>query len=196
MMKALIGIVILFSALILAGPFNASKAVAPNAETKIEKRQEFRQEVKTRIEEKKATREAKLTLLRQTRIRSFWTRMKGRLLAFAARVEILIERIESRIATVKSEDPEANLIETENKLSQAKELLAETTTMISDADSLLEELLVSEDPKVAFQSFKDEIKKIKTSLSGIHRLLVSVIGDIKGLRVGQKTESVTGNSEE
>ena len=45
-------------------------------------------------------------------------------------------------------------------------------------------MLENDDPKEAFLVIKNTIKEIKSDLVEVHQLLVHLIGDIKGLRVG------------
>ena len=64
-----------------------------------------REELKDRLEVKKATREAQLTQLKLKIINNYWDMMEKRLSAAITRLEKLLTRLESRVAKMKSEDP-------------------------------------------------------------------------------------------
>lgn len=132
---------------------------------------------------------AKLTERRQQLIRQFFTRMVKRLEAAITRLEKLISRIESRLSKLESQGEDVSKIKTE--VADAKTKLDKAKTDLEEAKTKLETVLESEDPKAAFAEVKNLIKGVKTQLIEVHRILVHVIGDIKGLRVGQITPKPT-----
>ncbi|KKQ52736.1 hypothetical protein A2865_04195 [Candidatus Woesebacteria bacterium RIFCSPHIGHO2_01_FULL_39_17] len=147
-------------------------------EVKLEERQLIR-------EEKRATREARLSEKRIERIRHFWQLLRRRLLAAVERLERLIGRIESRLAIIGGANEDLVLDDVLIQVADAKEMLAGVITNIEAADVEVETALASQEPKMAFEIVRSLVKEIKTDLMAIHRILVHVIGDIKGLRVGQ-----------
>ena len=46
-------------------------------------------------------------------------------------------------------------------------------------------IIESETPKEGFVEVKEMVGEIRESLVGVHQILVKIIGDIKGLRVGE-----------
>jgi hypothetical protein len=52
----------------------------------------------------------------------------------------------------------------------------------------VESFLDNDDPKTAFAEVREIIQQIKVNLIEVHRTLVHVIGDIKGLRVGTEVK--------
>jgi len=138
-----------------------------------------------RIGEKRASKAANLTNKRKERIMHFWEKLFRRLEKHIERLETLIERIESRLAKIKEENPKNIDIESvEEELDRAKRLLEEAKTDLAAANASLEEVLSSDDPKAAFGLIRETVKNIKTKLVEVHRTLVHLIGNIKGLRVG------------
>lgn len=144
---------------------------------------------RTPLPTKMAEIKAKLTERRQQLIRQFFTRMAKRLEAAIARLEKLIFRIESRLTKLENQDEDVSKIKTE--VADAKTKLDKAKTDLADAKTKLEDVLTNEDPKAAFAEVKNLIKGVKTQLIEVHRILVHVIGDIKGLRVGQITPKPT-----
>lgn len=153
--------------------------------------QQMKENLKERIEQKRATQEARLSQIRQERIRFFWQRLRGRLLATIERLEKLIARIESRLAKIKSANPNDNTSKVEAAIKQAKISLQQQKDKIVEADEEVEELLGSNDPKEAFKKVRKTVGEIKLALIQIHRKLVQIIRDIKGLRVGQTDNKPT-----
>lgn len=166
-----------------------TKPLAPrqNVEQKRLLIQQRRDAIKRQIEVKQATREAKLSELREKNVRLYFNRLMQRLEAHLARLEKLTERIETRLAKMKEEDPSLNTSDIEAQIAEAKVILEETEAEIIAAKANLETVLASEDPKAAFVILKDVIKEIRGQLVKVHVMLTHLIGDIKGLRVGQIT---------
>jgi len=145
-----------------------------------------REELKDRLEVKKATREAQLTQLKLKIINNYWDMMEKRLSAAITRLEKLLTRLESRVAKMKSEDPAFDSKNTELTLTQAKQKLADTKVKLETADTLFAETLKSENPKEAFPVVRKTVEEIKKDLIDTHVMLVHLIGDLKGLRVGSE----------
>ncbi len=112
--------------------------------------------------------------------------MLKRFQAAVGRLNKLIDRIESRIDKIKTEDPSKDLTNVTNQIDTAKTKLAATQTKIDTLKTDLDSILASDTPKEAFRSLVKKVVEIKKDLNSVHRILVHVIGDIKGLRVGEK----------
>lgn len=149
-----------------------------------------REEIMARIETKKATAAAKLQEKRQERIMAYYGNLSKRITATIARIEKLIERIETRLASIE-EDSGVDVTFIESQLADAKELLDQASASLLAANDTLEVVLESEDPKEAFALTRETVKEIKNNLKEVHQILVHVIGDIKGLRVGTNGTQVT-----
>ncbi|MBI4153393.1 hypothetical protein HY503_00115 [Candidatus Woesebacteria bacterium] len=144
--------------------------------------QTIRQQIQVRNEERRATMEARLTLIRRERLRNFFNRLIRRLEAAIARLERLIARIESRIAKMEGEDIDTAPIT--KQVNDAKALLADAKEELAKTKDNFEDLLSSDKPRVVFKQVRENIGNIKKMLKEVHRILVHVVGDIKGLRVG------------
>lgn len=147
-------------------------------------RQQKLEEVRSRIQEKRATRAAKLADARKIRIRALFARISERFEAAISRLTKLTDRINSRIAIIEAnEDLSLDLVE--EQIEGVDALLTEAQASLEALNLSLNLALESEDPKQAFEVIKDSTKEIKGTLVEVHSILVHVIGDIKGLRVGQ-----------
>lgn len=174
---------------VLAQDLNA--ATAPPVTVRHEKLQEIRTRVREKIEarhqliqEHRATIAAQLTERRQERVRFFFNRLTERFQAAINRLRRLIARIESRLAKIETEE-EINTIVIRITLDTAREKLDEAETALVEAQTGFEDTLINENPKEAFADVRDLVRGIKQQLVEVHRLLVHLIGDIKGLRAGQ-----------
>lgn len=178
---------ILYPATVYALPENGNtrrSEVKQMIDEKRQLRQEMLQEIRQRVRDRRATQEAKLTELRKNLIRNFWVRLKARLTAAMERLEKLIARIESRLTKIEENNEGIDTELVKEQLEDAKVKLAEAKAKCQAANDTMEDVLNSNDPKAAFGVVRDTVKDIKSDLVDVHRTLVHVIGDIKGLRVG------------
>lgn len=157
-----------------------------------EKLEEIRERVRERkeairleIQERQATRAARLAERRKEQIRLFFSRLARRIQAAINRLERLISRIKSRLNKIESENEDIETVDVRETLDEAEVKLASASAALTEAETSLEDILAAEEPKEAFTDVRDLIKGIKQQLIEIHSMLVHVIGDIKGLRVGQ-----------
>ncbi|MBI2405706.1 hypothetical protein HYV21_01485 [Candidatus Microgenomates bacterium] len=142
------------------------------------------QEARERVETRLATLSAQLAERRKELIRKFFNRMVERIEAAIERLERLIGRIERRIA--KLEAAGEDMTDVKNQVNDAKTKLGNAKDDLQDAKDGLEDILSSNDPKAAFKEVGQTIRAVVRQLVEVHRILVHVIGDIKGLRVGQE----------
>ena len=155
-------IAVLFAILLIAP--GAVSAKTPSA---VPRGRQVRQETVQRVTEK-----------RRELIREFFQRMLRRFEAMIDRLERLVQRIEARMDKIGDVD--------KTDLNRAKAKLADTQADIDALKADFEEMLTSDTPKEVFKDLGQEVRNIKKQLVEIHRLLVSIIGDLKGLRVGDE----------
>lgn len=149
-------------------------------------------EVQNRIENRKneniptlqAEKRLELREQKKKNIQTYFTQMTKRLELLISRLETLTARIESRIA--KLEAGGQNLTEEKNQINLAKTKLDKARSDLNSANSKLEEILTGNNPKQAFAEVRTLIKDLKTQLKEVHQILVHVIGNIKGLRIGSE----------
>ena len=165
--------------LVFSSPFIAQATSSP-----VPRRQLIRDQVQTRNEERKATIAARLTEIRRARIRNFFNRLTRRLEAAIDRLEKLITRIESRIAKIEEADNDIDTGPVTEQVNDAKAKLASAKADLQEVKDTFETLLTADEPREVFETVRDKITNIKDAIIEVHRLLVHVIGDIKGLRVG------------
>ncbi len=166
--------------LIFSPPFISQATSSP-----VPRRQLIREQVQTRNEERKATITARLTEVRRERIRNFFNHLVRRLEAAIVRLERLITRIESRIAKIEEADEDIDTAPITEQVNDAKTKLGSAKTELQEVKDVFETLLTTDSPKEVFETVREKIMNIKDALIEVHRILVHVIGDIKGLRVGQ-----------
>lgn len=160
-------------------------------EVRLEKLEQFRDQLRLRreaireqIQERRVTIRARISEVRKERIRHIFNRLIKRFEAAITRLEKLISRIESRLDKIEAANEDIDTSSIRDELDKAKDSLASAKTAIAEAKASLEDILSSEDPREAFGVVRDLIKEIKTELVEVHRILVHVIGNIRGLRVG------------
>ena len=163
-----------------------------SAQKRIEHLQQIREKIELHQaaqeqlrETRRATVEARINTRRMALIRSFFDKMAKRFEAAIARLNKLIARIESRIAKIEAENEEIDTAQVKVDLETAKEKLSSASAALDDVKASLDEILLSDNPKESFANVKDLIKEIKYALVDVHRSLAHLIGDIRGLRVGQ-----------
>jgi hypothetical protein len=133
-------------------------------------------------EENRASVAAKLTETHRNRIRGLYGVLSNRLQAAVERLDTLIQRIQSRIDQLSAEGVDVVIIQ--NQLDEAEILLDEANANLQAVNTSFEDVLNSDDPKEAFVIMKDELTSVKNDLIEVHKLLVDIIDDIKGLRIG------------
>ncbi|EKE06289.1 MAG: hypothetical protein ACD_19C00021G0021 [uncultured bacterium] len=144
-----------------------------------------RQEIRVMIEEKKVERIEKLNAIRRERIMNYSNKMIVRLEATIERFEKLITRIEERVTKIKLENNNINVTSTKTILNEAKQKLALVKSDIVTLKENLNSITIADEPKVEFEKVRETLKGIQNDLKDIHSKLVRLIGDIKGLRVGE-----------
>lgn len=154
-----------FASVVLAASVFLSFTPLVSAEGKF---QTARQEVK----ERSATKEAQ----RKSTITKFFNNMVERLQVAEDRLNKILERIESRVAKIKSGNPSRDLTKVDADIAAVKTLLANTQTKI---DAL------KASPVESLKTVKEDASGIKKDLQTAKRLLSQIIGQIQGLRVGE-----------
>jgi exonuclease VII large subunit len=148
------------------------------------KRNTIRETIRTRIETKKATIAARLTARKQARVQSRWRKLNVRLGAVISRLEKLIGRIESRVAKISASGEEIDTTNVEAQLAEARAILEQAEVDLEAANSLLAEVLASDNPSLSFTVIKDTVKEIRGEIIEAHKMLVLTLREIRGLRVG------------
>ena len=144
-----------------------------------------RETVREEIREKTATVQAFLRERKQEIVRNRFNRLTRRLEAAFNRLYRLISRIESRLAKVEQEDENINTTLIKKDIASAKEKLDQAGIQLENVKTKMNEIIESETPKEGFVEVKEMVGEIRESLVGVHQILVKIIGDIKGLRVGE-----------
>ncbi|HTK03188.1 MAG TPA: CorA family divalent cation transporter [Alphaproteobacteria bacterium] len=127
----------------------------------------------------------KVSDLRKQIVTNFFNNMVERLQAAEDRLNKILERIESRVAKIKDQNPSKDLTKINNDIAFVKTKLAETQTKINTLKTDFEKMITSDSPKESFKNVKEEVQNTKRSLQEIRRELSQIIGEIKGLHVGE-----------
>jgi len=139
---------------------------------------------RTISQEKIGTVQARLNARKKELIKNYFQVMTRRLEAAISRLNRLITRIELRMAKIEVNNEDIDTKPIKKQVQEGKDKLQTATDKLNEAKTKIDEVLDSETPKKAFAEVRDIIKEIKQILIDVHRILVKVIGDIKGLRVG------------
>lgn len=150
------------------------------------------------ILEKQATRQAenreRISERVREQVKALFGRTELRFLAAITRQEKIISRIESRLLKIETENPDLDLSPIQEELLINKIKLNEAKQALSEVSISLEAILDSEDPKSEFIHLKNLLEEIKSELIIIHQNLVHLIGEIRGLRVGN-SETASSSAE-
>jgi len=141
----------------------------------------------TARQEKIATIEARLNLRKKEIIKNYFRIMTKRLEAAINRLNKLIARIESRITKIEANDKTINTKVIKKDLTEAKGQLATASAKLNEMTTKMETVVESNTPKEDFTKVKSTADEISQILVKVHQTLVKVIGDIKGLRVGNSS---------
>jgi len=150
-------------------------------------RQETQEEVRSGLEGKDATLINKIDARKQETIRNNFGFIVRRFQAAVNRLGKIVIRIESRIAKIEEENSKINLTAVKKELVEIKESLNKSSQQIEKAQMEMEKTLTSNSPKQAFEEIKEMTDEIKKELIKNHQALSKIIGEIKGLRLGQTT---------
>lgn len=143
-----------------------------------------RNELRTsNMEQKREEVRNRLTEVRKERILKNYEIINTRITAAIERLETLIERIEERVAIIATEEG-VDVSEINSKISEAKALLLEAQVDLEAVMASKEDSLDTDDPLDSYEVMRSEIEDIKSTLKQVHSILVLIIGDVKGLRVG------------
>lgn len=143
---------------------------------------------KLQREEKREEIKNKITTVKRERIRSSYGKMVIRIESITTRIEKLTLKIEERLQKISDSDENIDTTVIQDSLDKAKQILDDTKMQTSKLSDNLETMLASENPTEVMKNIKDSIKTIKDNLKEVHEILVSVIGDVKGLRVGENND--------
>ena len=144
-----------------------------------------RETVREEAQERIVTAQAFLSQRKQEIIRSHFNHVTRRLEAAVNRLYLLINRIESRVAKIEAVDESLDTELIKADIASAKEKLDQATIQLGNVKTKMEEVIDSETPKEDFVEVREMVSEIRENLIGVHQILVKVIGDIKGLRVGE-----------
>lgn len=161
---------------------------AQDLPTPTAKSRPVREAIKASIEAKQVERVEKLSAVRKEKIMSFSNRMILRLEALVDRLQILIDRIDARIAKIDESGEDIDTEPIKELVDEAKAKLAVLKIQIAELKEEFGNLPDSDDPKSQFVEVREKITEVKILLKEIHAMLVGVVGDIKGLRVGNSTK--------
>lgn len=159
-----------------------------------ERLEERREAIQARIEtrqEQLATRAAEIRQRvaehRKTLIRRFFKRMLRRFQAAIERMRRLAERIEGRLN--KMEARGIDVADLRADLAEVRADLDVAAGLLNGLETTLEEALVSDDPKAAFESVRETIQETRRMLVDLHLRLVAIITQMKAIHVPESEEA-------
>lgn len=159
----------------VATPRTLFTTKAVEREQKIENRMEKR-------DERIASREAKLDARKQTivdRILALARRMLERAHRRIERLDNIWARIESRIEKIKTSGKDVSSLDP--LVSDVKTKHQAALDAITTAETKLQALVGTNDPKAAVAAFRDSFKTVKDAIKAYHQAIVAVIRKMKEL---------------
>lgn len=121
-----------------------------------------------------STREEKVE-----KVRLHWLTMYERIQKALLQEENLIKRIESRIAKLKNEGKDTT--QTERTITEAKMKLDTVKKDLATLDKKAMELDKAADQRHHIRVMMQDVKRIKASIMGVHKLLQTTIPVLKGM---------------
>jgi len=134
-------------------------------------------------EERKEQIQAKLTEKRQERIMNLHGRIVKRVESAIERMIKLSDRILARLDVLEAEGESVESLRLE--VNSAKDLIENSGEILTGVEGIVDDMLESEDPKAVYPTIKNSVEETKDTLKDAHSILVNVITQIKGLRVGE-----------
>lgn len=138
------------------------------------KREELKKDAHGKSKEVKARIEAR----RQEKIKEAYQKLTEKVNKILARFEELITKIESRLDKL-SETQDVSSIQA--KAESAKDKIAQAKADIASLEGVGSDVASSTDPKSSFATTRQMFQDVKKELDEAHKILVSVIGDVKGI---------------
>lgn len=186
-MKKVFSLVLVASFLLVPNIVSAQDSV-DSRKTFIQKTQTTRQEVKESLASREGEKKENTGEIRKSVIKNFFVNMIRRFEAAVERLNQILARIESRVAKIKSENPSIDLARIDSQIASVKTDLGNTQVKIDTLKSDFDKAIISTNPGESFKAIKEDTTEIKKDLENIKRNLSKIIGEIKGLRVGQSKE--------
>ncbi len=131
-----------------------------------------KEELKTKIEERKQLVNSKI----DERLGDFIGKLEKRFDSAIERLEILVTRIESRIA--KMDDEDIDTTKAKELLTDAKTKIATAKTSILAIGTKADEVLAG-DVRALYPELKEVVAKAKTDVKSAHEALVLVVRELK-----------------
>lgn len=164
---------------LFVSPLHAQEATAtptPN------KGQQKRQEVQTKLGEKRATRAARLDARRQVivnRILAHARKMLNRADNMLVRMDRIWTKVESRMEKFKTAGKDFSSLN--DLVIQVGTMRQAAITATTSAQTALSALEGSNDPKSAVVAFRQNFKDVKDAFKAYKRSIVDVINSLKGM---------------
>lgn len=186
-MKKLIAVVLVTSFFVFVPLVHAEDNSTPSGSPRpfIQRVRDVRQDIKENIASREGQRQTNIAALRKDIVTNFFNMMLGRFEAAQDRLTKILTRIESRVAKIKSADPSKDLTPVDSEIASVKTALADNQTKIDTLKTDFDSAIASTTPKERFKTVFGDISTIKRDLESIRKSLSKIIGDIKGLHVGE-----------
>ncbi|MCX6725830.1 MAG: hypothetical protein NT052_00735 [Candidatus Shapirobacteria bacterium] len=136
-------------------------------------------------EEKVASIAGRLDVRKKEVIKNYFHLITTRIEAAINRLNKLVIRIESRIAKIEKSDKKIKVSSSKQQLIQAKENLASASAQLKEIENQMDIVIESNTPNEDFKKIKNMVTSLKKNLIETQKILTKVIGEIKGLQVGQ-----------
>ena len=186
-MKKLVAVVLVASFFVFVPLVHAEDNSTPSGSPRpfIQKIRDVREDIKENIATREGQRKTNIAALRKDIVTNFFNLMFGRFEAAQDRLSKILARIESRVAKIKSADPSKDLTAIDAEVASVKTALSDNQTKIDTLKTDFNNAIASTTPKERFKTVFGDISVVKRNLENIRKSLSKIIGDIKGLHVGE-----------
>ena len=156
-------------------------------------KEELIQQRKEELEQHREEFRNRLTEKKKAIVSAYEERMVNRLHAALDRLELLADRIGSRIEKVNDQVDTAKAL---ILIEEAKEKIGVLRTEVDNINTEIESLYDSDNPKTIFEEVRAKIKKIVEGIKEIHHLLVDAIKSLKAGIENETPEPDDGSDED
>lgn len=173
-------LLVLFLLTLLFTPIVQAQSPSPKTKNLMERKEE--------VKSNKNSKTKKINL--------YWTIIRERHEATIKRLEKVILRLEQRIVKTEIESEDLDITSAKEELANAKDMLEEAKDSFEALNDNMELIVNTEFSKETFFLAKENSSQIKSDLKEVHKILVHIIGNLKGLRVGNsKSATAEGETE-
>lgn len=128
---------------------------------------------------------------RYIRARELFNRLIKRLNAAVERLTTMGQRIDGRLTILANRGVEVSALQ--DDLTQSQEMLGSVKIKIETLEADFEEALAAQNPKLAFETVRQNVSSIKTDLVTVLETYAQIVRQMKGLSEGASENTATSS---